>query len=385
MALFKWIFHKSINPNDLKKELKILAKLFQDYLLFFHHKKGVSAMSFPYFGDIHTLKKELERFNEALIKNLSDEKNVEMITAFIESRNVLTTIEKNEIDSIKKVLAGLKEVLQNQLRIFIEISNLARKIDVVQRRDPFGVSPEIPILRNQFNTLSRELKESIDTKEKLLFGENQILTELVHQIIEDREFPIIKSVSCPAIKTAILAKSYLNAFNGGGLGIDYLSSIPKIVSSKVCKTAFYPGSGGDPIIIFCFPNVEIYVLQDIEDWMPHIVKSLEIFARTNIIQNLQNVGNEFSFVFNKQSKRLVVHYGDRGDSRTYVPPEIKSFGIGIIMMKAFSEADEVKEAVLDNILPYTTNGCYINKELIPYNRRDEGIFKRVSKDWFQKR
>lgn len=381
MTLLKWLFHRNIDPERLRSEIGELVDLFKEYILFFEQKK-TAVRTFYDKQKIRVLKPEIERLNKTLSWQLRRERNEEKILHIITSSNVLTPREKKKTGIVEEKLKILKAILEKQLELYEKLSQLISNYDEIEKEDPLGLSSDIKIIRRSIEQVIDNIKILIKQEEKLLFGERRILEEIRKDILENIEFPVINSVECPATSTIILAQRNLSLFNMERLQVGHILEIPAEVSCNNYKLVLYPGSLDDIIILFCFPNAEIYILQDPEDALESVYNNLEILNRTNIIQNLRRNNNEFIFTFNRQNKVLKAYYGVRGYSNRYVPPEIRQYGIDVVMTKALSITNEERTEILENIMPFIKRGGFVYYELLNYQDR-EG-FVKVHRYWYQK-
>ncbi|MBT3814066.1 hypothetical protein HOE37_00915 [Candidatus Woesearchaeota archaeon] len=370
MALFKWIFHKHINIDELKGEVKKLYSFFQEYILLFNQKG--KTFSGIFHGGLNTLKLLLPQIEKSTRRLLNVLKKENQLIALLKDRNVLTNRETDEVLEIKEKINALKDILQEQLEIMSEIKEKINRIKWTFE-EQVKISPTID-----------KLKKLFDQEHKILFSEEEFLERLVSDIVKDKEFPFLNRVSSPATEAAILADKYFSLMLMRGISGGYVKSIPKAIAEEKKGVAYYPGSFDDPIIIFCFPNIKYYVLQDPHRSGRQLKTNLELLQRFNILHNLKRKGrNSYTFLFNGKQKHLVAYYGVKGDSSKFIPPEIRR-GVKVLMAKAFTVGLETKKRVFDKISPYLLPGSFIHERIVNEDILRQKGFKKLTEMWWIK-
>ncbi|GEM_PF-4696740 len=379
MTILKWLFHKDINPEILKREIRELHDLFKEYIVFFKEKESATNEAYYHFK-LPGLKSEIQRFNKALLEGLGKEENEQKLIRIITSSNVLTGKEEHAIVIIKQKLRVLKMVLRKQVTLYDELSKQIDDYENAYEKIPGWLYSNVELTSMRIKV--QNLSELVKMESKLLFGERQAVYELQDYIVKDMEFPVVRNVECPATRTVLQAQRNLSLFKDGRLEVAYLYYIPASIACKPHKLVFYVGSLEDPIAIFCFPNSEIYILQDPQDSLRYLYNHLKILNRTNVIHNLRKKGNEFTFTFNEQLKLLKAYYGNKGYSDKYVPPEVRQFGADVVMTKSLTISQEEKAAILKNIFPHIKKRGFVHHGLLRHGE-NEG-FVKVHREWHQK-
>ena len=178
MALLKWLFHRNIDQNELKREIGQLWELFRECLISFKQKVGITTGIMTNNTTFRAEKIKFERLNRALLKELSDEQKEAKIVSLILRSNVLTEQEKRKLGLVREKLKVLRTILEQQLQLFEEIIIIIERYKEKRLPSNSGV-----------DSLSKRLRELFKEEHTLMFGEDEVLELLVKDIIENREFP----------------------------------------------------------------------------------------------------------------------------------------------------------------------------------------------------
>ena len=375
MAFFKWVFHKNIDVNELKGEIKQLYAFFQEYTIFFNQKSKI------FEGIYHAGKNGKERLRiflprlKSLTQDLLNElKKERKLMNLLEDKNVLTKKETDEVKIIKQTVTKLRDNLNGQLDSFKEIKHMIKG-------EKWGFDEHIKI-----KPFVDRLEKLIEKEREMLFSEEEeYLDKLISDIVKEKEFLPIGKVFSPAVNAVVLASNRISMVTPSRLSVGAVSLIPTTIAEEKQGVAYYPGSFDDPIIIFCFPNVKYYVLQDIQKAGRKLRINLELLQRFGIIQNLSRKGrNSYTFIFNAEKKDLVAYYGLKGDCSKFIPPIIRSKGIKILMTKAFTISLEERKKILNKFSPHLLPGAFVHEGIATEKILIKKGLRKIAENWWIK-